>query len=121
MTAERLALLTADSPLMPRETTDLETPARVATSTIVAARGEALLDIERGGIILPGTFPEGTFPRVWRGGGRLGDLHVGLIGTGRIGTLHARTLKASARVSKLTIVDADHARAARVAAELGAA
>src|SRR5579864_3886866 len=64
----------------------------------------------------------GTFPQSW---GRIADqagrtVHVGLIGTGRIGALHARTLKESPHVSSLTIVDADHARAARVAAELGA-
>jgi myo-inositol 2-dehydrogenase/D-chiro-inositol 1-dehydrogenase len=47
-------------------------------------------------------------------------VHVGLIGTGRIGALHARTLKASELVSKLTIVDADADRAARIAAELAA-
>jgi len=47
-------------------------------------------------------------------------MHVGLIGTGRIGALHARSLKASALVSKLTIYDADSGRAAKVAAEVSA-
>ncbi|GAC1506070.1 MAG: Gfo/Idh/MocA family oxidoreductase [Candidatus Dormibacteraceae bacterium] len=47
-------------------------------------------------------------------------MHVGLVGTGRIGALHARTLKASPLVSKLSIVDADHARAAAVATAVGA-
>jgi myo-inositol 2-dehydrogenase/D-chiro-inositol 1-dehydrogenase len=48
-------------------------------------------------------------------------VHVGLIGTGRIGALHARTLAASELVSRLTIVDVDNARAAAIAAELSAA
>jgi myo-inositol 2-dehydrogenase / D-chiro-inositol 1-dehydrogenase len=48
-------------------------------------------------------------------------VHVGLIGIGRIGALHARSLKASDLVSRLTIVDADVARAARIAAELSSA
>src|SRR6267143_104452 len=61
---------------MTRETTDLERPARLATSMIV--------------------------------------------GTGRIGALHARTLKRSHLVSALTIVDADHNRAAAIAAQVGA-
>ena len=47
-------------------------------------------------------------------------MHVGLIGTGRIGTLHARSLKASPLVSKLTIFDADSSRAAKVAGEVSA-
>ncbi|HEY3085896.1 MAG TPA: Gfo/Idh/MocA family oxidoreductase [Candidatus Dormibacteraeota bacterium] len=47
-------------------------------------------------------------------------MHVGLIGTGRIGALHARNLSDSGLVSKLTIVDADAERAARIAAELSA-
>lgn len=46
-------------------------------------------------------------------------MHVGLVGVGRIGTLHARTLKANARVDRLTITDADHARASKLAEELG--
>src|SRR5207247_5175619 len=48
-------------------------------------------------------------------------LHVGLVGTGRIGMLHARTLKGSPLVSTLTLVDADQGRAAAVAAQVGAA
>jgi myo-inositol 2-dehydrogenase/D-chiro-inositol 1-dehydrogenase len=48
-------------------------------------------------------------------------VHVGLVGTGRIGALHARSLKQSPLVSALTIVDADHRRAAAVAAQVGAA
>ena len=48
-------------------------------------------------------------------------MHVGLIGTGRIGALHARTLRESELVSQLTIVDADARRAAAVARELSAA
>jgi myo-inositol 2-dehydrogenase/D-chiro-inositol 1-dehydrogenase len=42
-------------------------------------------------------------------------VHVGLVGTGRIGALHARSLKASPLVSRLTVVDADQAHAAGVA------
>jgi len=47
-------------------------------------------------------------------------MHVGLVGTGRIGALHARSLKASPLVSRLTLVDADHERAAGVARAVGA-
>ena len=47
-------------------------------------------------------------------------MHVGLVGTGRIGALHARSLKASPLVSKLTVVDTDRDRAGRVAGALGA-
>lgn len=47
-------------------------------------------------------------------------MHVGLVGTGRIGALHARTLAANPAVTSLTVVDQDHSRAARVAAEVGA-
>jgi myo-inositol 2-dehydrogenase / D-chiro-inositol 1-dehydrogenase len=47
-------------------------------------------------------------------------MHVGLVGTGRIGALHARSLKKSAFVSRLTVVDADEARAAGVASAVGA-
>jgi myo-inositol 2-dehydrogenase/D-chiro-inositol 1-dehydrogenase len=43
-----------------------------------------------------------------------------LVGTGRIGALHARSLKASPLVSRLTLVDADHERAAGVARAVGA-
>jgi myo-inositol 2-dehydrogenase / D-chiro-inositol 1-dehydrogenase len=47
-------------------------------------------------------------------------LHVGLVGAGRIGTLHARSLKSSPLVSRLTIVDSDQARAASVASAVDA-
>jgi myo-inositol 2-dehydrogenase/D-chiro-inositol 1-dehydrogenase len=47
-------------------------------------------------------------------------VHVGLVGTGRIGALHARSLKQSPAVSRLTVVDADRERAAAVASSLGA-
>ena len=47
-------------------------------------------------------------------------MHVGLVGTGRIGALHARSLKASPLVSRLTLVDADQERAAVVARAVGA-
>jgi myo-inositol 2-dehydrogenase / D-chiro-inositol 1-dehydrogenase len=47
-------------------------------------------------------------------------LHVGLVGAGRIRALHARSLKASPLVSRLTIVDADQARAASVASAVQA-
>jgi len=47
-------------------------------------------------------------------------VHVGLVGTGRIGALHARSLKASPLVSSLTVADADQARAAEVARSVGA-
>ena len=44
--------------------------------------------------------------------------HVGVIGVGRIGVFHVRTLQALPGVSRLTIVDADAARALQVAHEL---
>jgi myo-inositol 2-dehydrogenase/D-chiro-inositol 1-dehydrogenase len=47
-------------------------------------------------------------------------LHVGVIGVGRIGALHARTLQALAGVSSVTLADADAAHALRVAHEVGA-
>jgi len=47
-------------------------------------------------------------------------LHVGLIGTGRIGALHAQSLRASPLVSRLTIFDSDAGRAAKVAADVSA-
>jgi myo-inositol 2-dehydrogenase / D-chiro-inositol 1-dehydrogenase len=47
-------------------------------------------------------------------------MQVGLIGVGRIGSLHARTLKESAEVSRLTITDVDRKRAAGKATELDA-
>ena len=48
-------------------------------------------------------------------------MHVGLIGTGRIGAFHARSLTASRLVDRLTVTDIDANRAAKVSAELGAA
>jgi myo-inositol 2-dehydrogenase/D-chiro-inositol 1-dehydrogenase len=45
-------------------------------------------------------------------------LHVGVIGVGRIGVFHAETLRGLDDV-RLTVSDADPARAARVAQELG--
>lgn len=47
-------------------------------------------------------------------------MRIGLIGTGRIGTFHARTLSAEPEVSELLVTDVDAARAAEVAADLGA-
>jgi myo-inositol 2-dehydrogenase/D-chiro-inositol 1-dehydrogenase len=47
-------------------------------------------------------------------------VRVGLIGTGRIGVLHAGTLIRSAAVSELVVADADAARAARAAEATGA-
>lgn len=51
--------------------------------------------------------------------GRSDGLHVGLIGAGRIGAVHARTLAALDGVGSLVITDADPVRAESVAAELG--
>jgi myo-inositol 2-dehydrogenase/D-chiro-inositol 1-dehydrogenase len=48
-------------------------------------------------------------------------LHVGLVGVGRIGVFHGRTLQTLEGVASLTVTDADPARAREVAAELGAA
>jgi myo-inositol 2-dehydrogenase/D-chiro-inositol 1-dehydrogenase len=47
-------------------------------------------------------------------------IHVGVVGVGRIGAFHARTLAVSPTVGRLTIVDDDAERAARLADELGA-
>jgi myo-inositol 2-dehydrogenase / D-chiro-inositol 1-dehydrogenase len=47
-----------------------------------------------------------------------GALHVGVIGVGRIGALHVRTLQTLPGVSNLTITDADAASALRVAGAL---
>src|ERR687883_532352 len=46
-------------------------------------------------------------------------LHVGLIGVGRIGVVHAETLHALPGVARLTVADVDAARARTVADELG--
>jgi len=45
---------------------------------------------------------------------------VGVIGVGRIGAFHVRTLKGLADVSAITLVDADPTRASRVADDAGA-
>jgi myo-inositol 2-dehydrogenase/D-chiro-inositol 1-dehydrogenase len=47
-------------------------------------------------------------------------LHLGLVGVGRIGLFHAQTLSSLPAVAHLTLADIDVARAAGVAAELGA-
>ncbi len=47
-------------------------------------------------------------------------LHLGLVGVGRIGLLHARTLSTLPDVSRLTIADLDADHAAAVAAGVGA-
>lgn len=47
-------------------------------------------------------------------------MRVGLIGTGRIGAFHARTLSSNARVTSLVVADVDATRAESVAAEVGA-
>ncbi|MEO8745162.1 MAG: Gfo/Idh/MocA family oxidoreductase [Candidatus Dormiibacterota bacterium] len=47
-------------------------------------------------------------------------MHVGLVGTGRIGALHARSLKRNPHVTRVTVTDPDRARATSVAAEVGA-
>jgi len=48
------------------------------------------------------------------------DLHVGIVGLGRIGALHASSLRALEGVSRLTVTDADAARARATAESLGA-
>lgn len=47
-------------------------------------------------------------------------MRVGLVGTGRIGAEHARVVAAHPLVDEVVLADADHARAAAVAAPLGA-
>ncbi len=47
-------------------------------------------------------------------------MHVGLAGAGRIGAFHARVLASSPLVGRLTIADADPARASQVAQDVGA-
>src|SRR4029077_18250666 len=47
------------------------------------------------------------------------SLRIGVIGAGRIGSLHARALTSLARIASVTVCDADTARARRLAAELG--
>jgi myo-inositol 2-dehydrogenase/D-chiro-inositol 1-dehydrogenase len=51
--------------------------------------------------------------------GQENGLHVGLIGAGRIGVFHARTLAGLAGVASLAIADADPGRAESVARQLG--
>jgi len=50
-----------------------------------------------------------------------GALHVGVVGVGRIGSLHASTLRALEGVSRLTVTDLDAGRARLAASELDAA
>ena len=47
-------------------------------------------------------------------------LHLGLVGVGRIGALHAATLRGFDEVDRLTIADADPGRAGAVAGDVGA-
>jgi myo-inositol 2-dehydrogenase/D-chiro-inositol 1-dehydrogenase len=47
-------------------------------------------------------------------------MHVGMVGLGRIGSLHAQTLKGSRLVTRLTVVDVDEQRAASLAQTLHA-
>src|SRR6185369_4658928 len=47
-------------------------------------------------------------------------LHIGLVGVGRIGAMHARTLGGNENVARLTIADADVDRARLVAEEVDA-
>lgn len=47
-------------------------------------------------------------------------MHVGVVGVGRIGAFHARTLASSPALGRLTLVDDDGKRAAVLARELGA-
>src|SRR5438093_719085 len=49
-----------------------------------------------------------------------GDLHVGVVGVGRIGSLHASSLLALDGVAAVTLADADPVRAREVATMLGA-
>jgi myo-inositol 2-dehydrogenase/D-chiro-inositol 1-dehydrogenase len=47
-------------------------------------------------------------------------LHIGLVGTGRIGSFHAQGLSQSPLIDRLTVADADPHRAAEVAKAVGA-
>jgi myo-inositol 2-dehydrogenase/D-chiro-inositol 1-dehydrogenase len=87
---------------------------------IVAGRVDFVLDMAGGEIILAGTFPWERSQLACVPGATQEGVHVGLVGTGRIGALHARSLKESPLVSRLTVVDADHDRAAKVASSVGA-
>jgi len=51
---------------------------------------------------------------------KIAQVHVGLIGVGRIGALHARHLAQLSQVDRLTITDMDQKRAAEVARRLSA-
>jgi myo-inositol 2-dehydrogenase/D-chiro-inositol 1-dehydrogenase len=46
-------------------------------------------------------------------------MRIGIIGVGRIGALHAETLRALAEVDELVVVDADTARARQLASKMG--
>ena len=46
-------------------------------------------------------------------------MHVGLIGAGRIGVYHGSILKDTPGVTSITVADADHNRATRLAADIG--
>ena len=48
-------------------------------------------------------------------------LRIGVIGAGRIGSFHVRTLASLPGIASVTVCDADAARARRLAAELGVA
>ncbi|NIZ90717.1 Gfo/Idh/MocA family protein [Kineococcus rubinsiae] len=50
----------------------------------------------------------------------MSDLHLGLVGVGRIGVMHARTIVSTPGVDRLTIADVDPDRARQVADDLGA-
>jgi len=47
------------------------------------------------------------------------DLHLGIVGVGRIGAFHAHTLREADHLVRLTLADADAQRARAVATELG--
>src|SRR6266508_898555 len=51
--------------------------------------------------------------------GQRNGLHLGVVGVGRIGAFHARTLVGLPVVASVTIADAERSRAHQVAAELG--
>lgn len=53
-------------------------------------------------------------------GGAPEGIHIGVVGVGRIGVFHATTLAALDGVRTVTVADVDAARAAEVAARLGA-
>jgi myo-inositol 2-dehydrogenase/D-chiro-inositol 1-dehydrogenase len=46
-------------------------------------------------------------------------MHVGLIGAGRIGVYHGSILKGTPGVTSITVADADHDRATRLATDIG--